>query len=236
MSSSSCNAIADLRRKLQRVSNKNIIFLDETAMKVNEAPRRTLVARGEKSYAIVSENSSYAARYDMIAACVGDQVLPPIIYTPADRVRMGVSGITSQMLVDFIESIFARAVSGLDRYPMLLVLDKSSIHSLAKVKEAFMLVGCEELTEVILMPTQAAKRLSPLDNGLFHDWKERVRRHSPLTSRNLIQAMNDEWFGTKATQLRHYYHHCGLTQHHPLYHDCPAPASHHHSHMRKKAR
>ncbi len=68
MSDTSCDSIAKLRRKLQRVSNKKIIFLDETHIKINEVPRRTLLAPGEKPYVIVTDSSSYAARYDMIGA------------------------------------------------------------------------------------------------------------------------------------------------------------------------
>jgi hypothetical protein len=44
-----------------------------------------IVLPGEKEYVEVTDNSSYARRYDMIACCNGDQVLPPIIFTPEDR-------------------------------------------------------------------------------------------------------------------------------------------------------
>ncbi|CAF3931389.1 unnamed protein product [Rotaria sp. Silwood1] len=68
VSNASCESVANLRRKLQRISNKRIIFLVETHFKINEAPRTTLVAPDEKPYIIVTDSSSYAARYDMIAA------------------------------------------------------------------------------------------------------------------------------------------------------------------------
>ena len=64
----SCDAIEKLRRKLQRVVNNKIIFVDETHIKINEAPTTTLVAPGDKPYVVVTDSSSYAARYDMIAA------------------------------------------------------------------------------------------------------------------------------------------------------------------------
>ncbi|CAF4969554.1 unnamed protein product, partial [Rotaria sp. Silwood1] len=34
---------------------------------------------------VVTDSSSYAARFDMIAAIVGDQMLPPNVYSPKDR-------------------------------------------------------------------------------------------------------------------------------------------------------
>jgi hypothetical protein len=228
VSKSSCDAIADLRRKLQRVSNNNIVFLDETHIKINEAPCTTLVAPKQKQFVLVEDTTSYAARYDMIAAVVGDQVLPPMIYSPQDRASRGVQGIQAKMLIEFIEDVLARAISGLDRYPIILVLDRATIHSIDKVREAFHNVGCEELKEVILMPTQAAKRTSPLDNALFHEWKERVRKNFPLTKNNIITVMNNEWHNTKPQNIRNYYNHCCITRGQNVYKDCPKPNTHHH--------
>ncbi|CAF3442038.1 unnamed protein product [Rotaria sp. Silwood1] len=172
ISSASSESIAKLRRKLQRISNKKIIFLDETHIKINEAPRTTLVAPGENPYVIVTDSSSYAARYDMIAAVVGDQILPSIIYSPADRKTKNVKGINSNMLIDFMENILCPSISTLDYCPIYLVLDKSHIHNISKIKEALGNFECMKSVEILVMPTQAAKRISPLDNSLFHEWKE----------------------------------------------------------------
>lgn len=51
---------------------------------------------------------------------------------------------------------------------------------------------CTGLREVLILPTQAAKRMSPLENMLFHEWKERPRKHSLLTENTLVKAMIDE--------------------------------------------
>ena len=55
-----------MRRWAQRISNDRLVFLDETAMKVNQAPSTTLVMPGESEYVVVEDDTSYAARYDMI--------------------------------------------------------------------------------------------------------------------------------------------------------------------------
>ena len=34
---------------------------------------------------VVTDSSTYAARFDIIAAIIGDQVLPPIAFSPEDR-------------------------------------------------------------------------------------------------------------------------------------------------------
>ncbi|CAF1027512.1 unnamed protein product [Rotaria sp. Silwood1] len=217
ISSASSESIAKLRRKLQRISNKKIIFLDETHIKINEAPRTTLVAPGENPYVIVTDSSSYAARYDMIAAVVGDQILPSIIYSPADRKTKNVKGINSNMLIDFIENILCPSISTLDYCPIYSVLDKSHIHNISKIKEALGNFECMKSVEILVMPTQAAKRISPLENSLFHEWKERVRQHSSLSEETLATTMTNEWFNTRTDNIKHYYDHCGITYGQDMY-------------------
>lgn len=138
------------------------------------------------------------------------------------------SGITEQMLVDYIEEFLGRKVSALDRYPIILVFDRAPIHNSERVLEAFHSVGCEEVQEVVKMPAQGAKRISPLDNGLFHLWKEKVRLHSPLTEKNIISAMNKEWLSLSQQNIKSAYHHCGLVKGTDPYKDCPNPKRHKH--------
>ena len=42
-----CEEIATLRHRLQRVSNRKIIFLEKIHLKINEVPTTTLLALGE---------------------------------------------------------------------------------------------------------------------------------------------------------------------------------------------
>jgi hypothetical protein len=72
-----CDEIAGMRRKIQKVSKKRIIFTDEVGVKLNETEGFTLVFPGEEAYLEVTDTTSYSARYDMIAFCNGEQVLPP---------------------------------------------------------------------------------------------------------------------------------------------------------------
>jgi hypothetical protein len=187
-----CEEIADMRRKIQRVSKKRVVFLDEVSVKLNEGENYTLVLPGEKQFSTVTDTSTYAPRYDMIAACNGERVLPPIIFTPLDRVNENVRGITKRMLEQAVDSVLAQAVGGLDEYPIILVVDKASIHR-QDLLQVFHDRGCQDVQQVLIMPTKSPKRISPLDNALFHVWKERVRKHAPLTTRNVVRVMSDEW-------------------------------------------
>jgi hypothetical protein len=226
VSSNLCEQIADLRRKLRRQRTSHVLFLDETALRLSEAPTHTLVLPGEQSYVVATETSSYARRYDMIACCVGDRVLLPKIFTPAERAGADVRGINRAMLLQFVDDVLAQAVEGLDRYPLTLVLDRASIHkNLDVLRQAFRDRGSESIKHIHLMPPNAAKRMSPLDNAIFHDWKEEVRMHCPVTVRNIERVMSDAWNKMKPKQ---HYTHCGLTGSKDVYFDCPAPHIHSH--------
>jgi hypothetical protein len=192
-----------------------------------ESERFTLVAPGELPYVTVTDTSSYADRYDMIALCNGEHVLPPIIFTPKDRQGRGVKGITKRMLEQGVDDILAQAVGAIDKYPLYLVVDKASIHRQDLV-QVFHDRGCQDLEQMLIMPTQAAKRMSPLDNALFHIWKERVRKHAPLTKRNVVQVMTDEWNNLSPRYIQSQYRKCRLMRYQNVYEDCPAPSVHRH--------
>lgn len=215
-----------MRRKLQRNKSGHTLFLDETALRVSEAPTHTLVLPHQQPFVIVNETASYAARYDMIACCTSDRVLLPKIYSPEERSDAGVKGINGPMLHQFIDDVLAQAVEGLDRYPLTLVLDRAPIHTnLDAIKQAFHDRGSQSIKEILLMPPNAAKRLSPLDNSIFHDWKEECRKQCPVTKETIKRVMNDAW---EKVNPEPHYRHCGLTRNKDPYFDCPEPAIHRH--------
>jgi hypothetical protein len=215
-----------MRRKLQRCNTTHVLFLDETALRLSEAPTRTLVLPGRQPFVLATETASYARRYDMIACTAGDRVLLPKIYSPEERSDAGVKGINGAMLIQFIDDTLAQAVEGLDRYPLTLVLDRAPIHTnIDRIMQAFHDRGSQSIKAILLMPPNAAKRLSPLDNSIFHDWKEEVRKHCPVTAETIRQVMNDAWEKVKAAP---HYKHCGLTRNTDPFFDCSAPSIHRH--------
>ena len=125
--------------------------MDETHLRISEAPRTTLVVPGEKSYVIVDDNSSYAKRYDMICFVSGTKVFPAIVYSPEDRVERHVKGITSQMLNEFIVDQLGPSLGAYDCYPLYILMDKSTIHNISKMKESFIEGSCHEVKEMKFM-------------------------------------------------------------------------------------
>jgi hypothetical protein len=222
-----CEDIATMRRKLQRMSKNRVLFLDETAVRLSEAPTHTLVLPGEKSFVLATDTSSYAKRFDMIACVNGNKVFAPSIYSPSERCDSGVRGINMEMLEDYILSTLGQETAALDDPPLTLVVDRARIHNEEKILDAFKERGGHVLT-VLKMPPSAAKRLSPLDNALFHDWKEAIRKHGPLTLQNIQQVMSDEWNNITPADIAAHYRHCGLISHTNVYADCPEPDEHAH--------
>jgi hypothetical protein len=227
VSSSLCEEIGKMRRKLQRTRKETTLFLDETAMRLSEAPKSTIVLPGEKKYVVATDTTSYAKRYDMIACISGTKTFAPCIFSPKERAQAGVKGINTEMLVDYVYSSLGQETAAIDKPPLTLVVDRSSIHNEAKVIDAFKergghVMGLEK------MPPMAAKRMSPLDNGLLHDWKESVRKHGPLTLTNMEQVMADEWNRISPRKIKAHYRHCGLMWGTDVYSDCPDPVAHTH--------
>lgn len=131
------------------------------------------------------------------------------------------------MLIEYIAETLAPEVLALGLKNPVLMLDRASIHSEKRITKAFSECGVE-LKEVIKIPTQSAKRLSPLDNSLFHDWKEKVRKSCPLTEENIEPSMITAWNAVTVKQIQGHYRNCGLIRQSDAYADCPNPAVHQH--------
>lgn len=224
MSPELCEQIALVRRKLQRIGTQHILFLDETHKRDGDVQNYTIVLEGEAPYIESTNTSSYAPRYDMIACCSGTTALPPVIYDQTERER----GVTQQMLLQHIRDLLAQAAGALDVYPLVLVVDRSAIHQPDNMLQEFHDWGCQEMTEVLLMPPAAAKRLSPLDNSLFNLWRQRVLAEGGLTKSNIRRRMSDAWNSITTEDIHAQFRNCGLMRHQDVYFDCPNPAVHKH--------
>jgi hypothetical protein len=224
VSSELCEQIAEIRRKVQRVSKSKVLFLDETHKRLSDAPTDTIVLPEEQANIEVVSTSAYAERYDMIACCSGKEVLPPIIYAPSERGK----GVSKRMLLQYVQDLLAQSAGSLSPPPSCLIVDRASIHSEADILQEFHDWGCPEMKEVIRMPAEAAKRLSPLDNALFNIWRHRVLISPKLTRGNIQQRMSDAWNSLTFKDITAQYKKCGLMRGQDPYFDCPCPHQHQH--------
>jgi len=219
-----CEQIADVRRKLQRIGTRHILFLDETHKREGDVQSYSIVLPSESSLIESAAISTYAPRYDMIACCSGYEVLPPKIFMPKERGK----GITAVLLQEYVRDLLAQAAGALDTYPLLLVLDRSPIHSEPQLLQEFHDWGCQELTTILKLPPASAKRLSPLDNSLFNVWRTRVLEQGGLTKRNIRARMSDAWNSITKADIQAQYRNCGLMRAQDVFFDCPNPAAHKH--------
>ena len=228
VSAKACLDIARIRRVIISQSKSRILFLDETHLRIGAARRTTLVAPGESQVIVVDDTATYAPRYDMIACVSGDRVFPPMIFSPEDKEEWGQSGVSKEMVLYYIEHLLAQAAGSLDLFPLSLIVDKSTSHHPQEMLQVFHDNGCQDMQTIWLMPTNSAKRMSPLDNTLVHQWKEAIRKRGPMTKKNIVQVMADEWNKISANTLRTHYRHCGLLHGIDPYFDCPNPSAHQH--------
>ncbi len=70
--------------------------------------------------------------------------------------------------------------------------------------------------------------MSPLDNGIFHEWKERVRHHHPLTKNNIVSVIVQEQNKITSNELGIYYKHCELIDKQNVYKDRTKQSCHSH--------
>jgi hypothetical protein len=225
VSADHCEQIAKVRRKIQRVGINHILFVDETHKREGDVTNYTIHLPHEPTSIRTSSTSSYARRYDMIASCSGDKVLPPRIYSPNERGK----GINKELLLEHVRNLLAQAAGALDVYPLILYFDRSTIHSEEEIKQEFHDWGCQELVAAIKIPPASAKRLSPLDNSLFNVWRQRVLESGPLTKDNIKHRMTTAWESITKDEIHAQYRHCGLMRHQDPYFDCPDPSAHKHT-------
>jgi len=84
------------------------------------------------------------------------------------------------------------------------------------------------MTQIIFIPAHCIAAHLSLDNSLFHDWSQRVRKQAPWTNQAIGQVMADEWNKLPTSLLKAHYNHCGLAYGEDPYFDCPAPFAHKH--------
>ena len=105
-------------------------------------------------------------------------------------------------------STLGQETAALDNPPLMLVvvqIDRARIHNEEKILEAFSVQGegwtCHVHPEDAC-PRGKAHVSAPLDNALFHDWKEAIRKHGPLTLNRIRQVMSDEWNNITSRRTR----------------------------------
>ena len=115
-------------------------------------------------------------------------------------------------VLGFIRSKVAPAIVEVGVKEPKVVVDKALRITAAEIREELKEGGVNDALPPLVMPRATAKYLSPLDNTLWHELKDRVRKRKPTTASGMAGIIREEWNAITPAHLHHYYHHCGLTR------------------------
>lgn len=205
--------VIEFRLKAQRVAIKRLVFVDQT--NTNESYRRGygLAPKGKKAMVSSRKPSRYTPRIDVMGACVGDRVLDLDVLTPQARQRAGVKGYNKGRVLSWFRHTLSLNIQALHRDGMVVVVDKALKMKPEQVKEALVAGGCNDDLQVWVMETGIAKHCSPLDNSIWHEWKDKVRAQAPVSETSLLRIIQRQWHSIPSNHVTNYYRKCALTQH-----------------------
>jgi hypothetical protein len=204
--------VKEFRRRAHGIGLSRLVFVDQTNLNESMRPLYGLAPRGKPSLVSTRSAPRYSPRVDVTGACYGHGVLSLKAMTPEERSRFGVKGWTKSLILSWMRNELARDIDMLDLQNMVVVLDKGLSITATEVLNSIHEGGCSNVTEVWIMETGIAKHVSPLDNTLWHDWKERIRKREPISELSLIRICKQEWLRTSVPHLEGYYRKCALTR------------------------
>lgn len=215
------NSIIQFRKNLQRIDKNRLIFIDEIAMYSTMVPNKTLVAPGAQPLIRVTKPSSYAKRYDFIGAVNGSQPIACMTLTPEDRKSRQIKGIRQMVINQWITDTLAPAINQLHIDNVYLICDKSNAHNDEGMMHALRAGKCRSVKKFLYMPTASAKYLSPLDNPLWHNFKEVIRAEHPLSTTDIPSVFSETFYSLSKKMIKNAYRKCGLMPGTDEYYDRP---------------
>ncbi|CAF3229703.1 unnamed protein product, partial [Rotaria sp. Silwood2] len=213
--------IGKFRKFLQQISNDRLIFIDEIAIYGIMPPLRTLVAPGHQSFVIVDKLSAYAERFDFIGAINGSKPIACMTSTPVDRKAKDIQSVRKEVIHEWIVKSLAPAINRLNIDYVYLICDRSRAHNLAEMMQAFIMGKSKSVINVHYMPTASAKYISPLDNPIWHSFRETVRIQHPLTISNLPSILSRTFYSLSRDQIINAYRKCAITYGTDVFYDQP---------------
>jgi len=204
--------VKKLRRKLQRIAKRRIVFIDQSNIELGAKRTRALCVEGQEAKVAVSQGQWYPKRVDMMAAISYDDVLGIETSGPTKRRREKRKGYRKIDVLNFIRLRLAKKLPKLRVPNMTFCMDKALKISQEEVLDALKDGGCTVVEHVVVLPTASGKHLSPLDNCLWHQVKHRIREAQPHTEHATEQAIKAAFKAITAEQIHAYYRHCSLTR------------------------
>jgi hypothetical protein len=204
--------VKEFRRRAHGVGSSHLVFVDQTNLNESMRPARGLAPRGKPARVSSRTAPRYTPRIDVIGACHAHGVLPITFLTPEERTRKGVKGWTKTMVLEWVRDVLGPAIDGLGVDDVIVVFDRGLAMRSHQAMTALKDGGCKNVSQVWVMETGIAKHVSPLDNALWHEWKDRVRKNEPISQLSAVRIGETEWNATPPAHVEDYYRKCALTR------------------------
>jgi hypothetical protein len=204
--------VKEFRGRTHGVGSSRLVFVDQTNMNEVMRPLRGLAPRGKPARVRSKSAPRYTPRIDVMAACHGHGVLPITFLVPDERKRQGVKGWTKKLVLKWVRKELGPAIDQLAIENMVVVFDKGLSMKSTQALTALQQGGCQHVAEVWIMETGIAKHCSPLDNALWHEWKEKVRKQEPVSELSSLRIGKREWNDIPISHVEGYYRKCALTR------------------------
>lgn len=204
------NETASFRRKCQKLKGRQLVFIDQTNMKEEPQPGKGLAPKGKSAKSASSKRESYKARVDFCCAISPKGPLACHVLSPALRKSEEVRGYTKDLVLEWVNDELSQSIENHDLEHVVIITDKGLRISREELKEEFEDAETPSIDDVLIMPTNAGKLASPLDNAMWADVKRRVRNRRPKSVDEVATFFKQEFFATPAEKIQGWYRKSGV--------------------------
>lgn len=205
------DAVAQTRKRLQRSAMGRLVFIDQSRINLNPGPNMGLAPLGAPAVIKAPKPAHWEPRIDFMGACSGSQLLALETKSATERKEEKVKGWRKNHVLAFVRDQLAPAITAAHLSGVTVVLDRALRIRPDDVTAALVAGGVHDAKEALVLPAGTAKYISPLDNTLWHEMKQRIRARAITTEDEAVAAIREEWEAVSVSHLRNYYHHCALT-------------------------
>lgn len=213
------DSVVEIRKKLSRVAKKRLVFIDGSGIRSEPRPLKGLAPSGQTPKTTAEKPEKYEPRVDIIGAVSYNAPLACETKTSTQRRKIpnpkkkktGVKGYTKPMVKNFLKNKLAPKIMDMKIKDVVVCMDKGLSFKEEEAKEQLEAGGAQNVKEVLILPTNTAKHVSPLDNTLWHSLKERVRARKPRTENGTARILKEEFMAISETNIQSYFKKCKLT-------------------------
>ena len=209
----------EFRRRCQQQDPRDLVFFDQTQIKLEQQPSFGLARKGHTPKAVGKTREQWEPRVDFCGAVGWSGPLCGHAMTPKDRMDAGVKGYTKDIVLDWVNESLAGEIERMKPRQAVVCIDQGLKLTKDEVIEELNGGGADNVRDVWIMPTNGGKLLDPLDNTLWHTWKEKVMSQRPTNPDDLAKVMLEQFDAIPTDDVRRCFRKCSLLSCNPVTRD-----------------